>query len=209
MTGSGPAVSGAADPPGVTGSPGPPAGAADLLVSGSETAGRRWGRLVLAGALIMGAALAADSWQRDREADLLLDRAAAGSRAVDYADGRVLSTLRYSSPTILSARVEPRVRQSLRDLVRQEAAGQVARLRDQRAAAAEVLVLPWHGDERRAQQRWLAYLDARIAYVEEVAADFGALYRPHPELRTTLDAAGDAYRRLPDEQQRTEALFGS
>ncbi len=202
-------MSGAADIPDASRPPvaGPPA--PDLLVGGSESGGRRWRRLLLAGALAAGAAVAADSWQRDREADLLLDRAAAGRRAVDYADGRVLATLRYSSPAISSARVEPRVRQSLRDLVRQEAAGQVARIRDQRAAASQVLVLPWHGDERRAQQRWLAYLDARIAYVEEVAADFGALYRPHPQLRSTLDAAGEAYGRLADEPERTEAVFGS
>ena len=183
---------------------------ADLL--GSDDPPRRRGRglRLLAPAVLVVLSVLADRWQTDREVDALLDRAAAGTESVRYADGRVLGTVRYAAPAMLSPSVRPQVRASLRDLVRREAAGQVGDLRAERAAAADVLVLPWHGAQRTARDRWVEYLDARVAYLDGVAADFAELYREHPELEEARGRAGQAYRSAaPDETDRITELFGS
>ncbi len=185
-----------------------PDGPQDVLESGGGPRGRGGRLLLLVPAALLSAALLLDR-QGDREVSALLDRAETGAAAVEYADGRVAGLVRYAAPALLSAQVDARVRSGLEDLVRAEAAGQVDDLRAERDAAAAVRVLPWHGRQRAARDRWVDYLDARVAYLEAVAADFDELYRPHPELLRARAAAGRAYRAVaPDEGARLAAVLG-
>ena len=164
---------------------------------------------VLAAGALLAAGLLGDAQVREREVDALLARASSGLETVRYADGRVRGVLRYSGPALQSPQVRPEVRASLRDLVRGEAGGQVEALRAERRAAADIGVLPWHGPQREARAQWVAYLDVRVAYLESVAADFGALYRPHPELGQARDVAEQAYARAaPRRAGQVREVFG-
>lgn len=180
----------------------------DALRAGPERRPRGALAVLAAGALL-AAGLLGDAHVREREVDALLARAASGVESVQYADGRVRGVLRHAGPALQSPQVRPEVRDSLRDLVRREAGGQVEALRSERRAAADVRVLPWHGPQREARSRWLAYLDVRVAYLESVSADFGALYRPHPELGQARDGAEQAYARAaPRRAGQVREVFG-
>ena len=115
--------------------------------------------------------------------------------------------MRYFSPALVSPSVEQRVRDSLQGIVREEAAGQVAVVRGHRDAAAAVRVLPWHGAEREAQDRWVAYLDARIAFLEQVSGEFRRLFQPRPEQEAALAEAREAFTRAGAAGTRTAAVF--
>ena len=144
--------------------------------------------LVLAALLLGG-----DRVLLSREVDHVLERAASGRARLAYADGRVTAAVRYSSPALVSPQVAPRVRESLQDLVRQAAAERVGDVRRERQAAAGVRVLPWHTAQREARDRWVAYLDARLARLQAIAADFDALYAVDRLAEQRLAAAREAY----------------
>lgn len=151
-------------------------------------------RLLLA--VLAGLALAAavaDQQVRAAEFDALLAQARAGQSAVSYADRRIGATVQYASPVLGSSDTLPRVRASLETIVEAEAGRQAEALHDQAAASAATRVLPWHGAQRKARHAYTAYLAAKAAYLQSVAADFDALYGRPPELAARLAAAASAY----------------
>ncbi len=167
---------------------------ADLLASGSQRRPHRGLRVAVAAVVALALlAVLADRWQRGREVDALVARAAAGQQAVRYADGRVRAAQQYAAPALGGAGVPAGVRTSLEQVVRGAAGDRVADLRDQRAATAGVAVLPWHAQQRRARQAYVGYLDLRAAYLAGIAADLDVLYEPHPELLAALERARSAY----------------
>ena len=186
------------------------AGLPDVLAAGPERLPRR-GLLVALLALLVLAVLllGSDRLLLQREMDALVTRAEQGRGSVTYADGRITAVLRYAGPTLGSADVSQRVRTSLQDLVREAAAERVADVLAERDAAAALRVLPWHREQREARDRLLADLEARLARLAFVAADFSSLYvrdlvgeQARGEARQALLAA------VPGEQARITAAFG-
>lgn len=133
-----------------------------------------------------------DQRSRNRKSDALLALVTQGQATVRYSDSRVQALVQYTSPTLLSARAPERVRASLRQVVQQGAAGQLAPLRARRDAVARLEVTHRHGDLRRARAAYLTYLDQRISYLQAVSLDLRTLYRPQPANRQLLVAARDA-----------------
>lgn len=176
----------------------------DVLVSGSERPPRS--RRTLVGlvllALLATGVVVADDAVRRSEAAALVRRAAAAQDAVRYADGRVAATTHYTLPLLVSAAQPTQVRAGLARLVEREAAAQVAPVQRERAAVAEVRVLPWHGAQRRAQRALLAYLDARVQHLRAAAADVRVLFRSDPALAERLDQARAALLAASDDANR-------
>lgn len=173
-----------------------------------DRARRRWPTVVAVAALVLGlGGVRADAALAEREVDELLARVDAGLSTVAYTERRIQGIVRYFSPALVSPGVEAGVRDSLQGIVREEAGGQVAAVQRHREAAVAVRVLPWHTAERRARDRWVAYLDARIAYLEAVSARFRRLYQPRPEQEAALAAAREAFEDAPAAGPRTAAVF--
>lgn len=184
------------------------ASAVDVLSSGSERspAGPVRRRLVAAALVLVAlAGLAMDRSVRQAEFEALLAQATAGQAAIAYADRRLGATVQYASPVLGSAQTSPAVRKSLQGLVQREAAEQAAVLRRLRDATEALRTWPWHERQRRAQQAYAFHLDARVAYLEAVAADFHVLYGRPPELALRQTAAARAYDRAA--LQRSDALL--
>lgn len=181
----------------------------DVLVGAEpDRVRRRWPALLVAAALVLGlGGVRADAALAEREVDELLARVDAGLSTVAYTERRIQGIVRYFSPAVVSPRVEARVRDSLQGIVREEAGGQVAAVQRQRDAALAVRVLPWHTAHRRARDRWVAYLDERIAYLQEVSAQFRRLYQPRPEQERALAAAREAFEDAAAAGPRATAVF--
>jgi hypothetical protein len=128
---------------------------------------------------------------------------AAAQSQIAYSNGRIAATVEYAGPLLFAAFLQSNVRNGLQQLVADEAAGQVDDMVRQRARAAHLSVLPWHGERRRARAALLHYLDGRVSYLRAVARDSNLLYSENPELRAlferlraTLRAAAGAGRRV-------------
>lgn len=182
---------------------------ADVLAGAApDRARRRWPVVVVATSLALGiGGVRADAALAEREVDELLGRVGAGLSTVAYTERRVQGIVRYFSPAVVSPGVEARVRDSLQGIVREEAAGQVAAVQRHRAAAVQVRLLPWHTAERRARDRWVAYLDACIAYLEAVSRQFRRLYQPRPEQEVALAAAREAFEDASAAGSRAAVVF--
>lgn len=139
----------------------------ETISHGSSRAPARWRRLALALVVALGLGLVlVDDHQRGRETDALLDRVEAGQAAVTYADRRVAAMRQYLGPLLTSGGTTEPVRASMRELLF-DAGEQVAeRVRAERAAVAEIAILPWHHEQLEAQADYLAYLDARAAFLD-------------------------------------------
>lgn len=172
-----------------------PAGVSELLAAGDDRAPRtrRWVWLVAALAVVAALVAWADGAQRGREFEAVVDRTAQGAQLARWADGLVGSTVQYASPLLISTRVPADVRAGLGDLVSQSAGRGAADLRQARTALAETTVLPWHSALRQARDAAVAYLDARLAFLDAVAADHAAL-GTRRDFTATYDAAVDALR---------------
>lgn len=167
--------------------------AADVLAGGEPDArsrARKRRAAALVGLVVLALGLVAgDRWQRHREFDAIADRTAAGRGSVGYASARVSGMLRYTSPLLTSNAATPELRRSLQEIVQGAAGGQVADVTVDRDRTARTPVLPWHGAQRTARERCVAYLDGRLGYLTAVAADFDALYRTQSGSREQLEAA--------------------
>ena len=141
-----------------------------------------------------------------READALLDRAVAAQGTVAYSNRRVAATVDYTRPQLFGPSVPARVRAGLKQLIADSARSQVASLRTERSSAAAVHVVGWHHQDVDARAALVRYLDARVAYLQSVAADPDVLYVEHPDLERLLDAARAAYRLIAP-SARVDAVF--
>ena len=162
----------------------------EVLSYGGTRPARRGVRVTIAALAVLMVLLAgSDQWLRHREFLTLLTGVESGQSAVTYADGRVRSMVQYTYPLVISIRTSPEVREGLRRLVQDAAAERVPALRERRNAVARLSILPWHTAQRRALTAYVAYLDARVAYLEAIADRFGQLFVAHPELQRRMAVA--------------------
>jgi hypothetical protein len=93
--------------------------------------------------------------------------------------------------------------------VQDSARAQVTAVRRERAAAAGVRILPWHDDARHARTRLVAYLDARLRYLQVAAENADVLFDPHPDLESAMARTRAAFLRAASTRldRRVEAVF--
>ena len=168
----------------------------ELLEHGPEPSRQRARlRLALAGAVLGVIAIAAFAWVADgrwrahAQADLALAFDETLS-VVETAERRVQSVTEYARPARDRADVDPAIRESLDDLVREAAADSAADIAAQRGRLDDVRLLPWHADLRLARDQAGAWLDMRASGIVSLAATGRAVYAP----REQLDAAREALR---------------
>lgn len=153
---------------------------------------RRWWPAALVVALVIvttAVAIGTDQRGRAREFSALLAQVTRTQASITYSQGQIQAMVGYTSPQLTSARAPASVRAGLRQIVQKAAADRVAPLRTRRAAVADLPVGRWHGRQRRARDAYLAYVDQRLGFVQAVAADLGALYRPDPLAQPVQAAA--------------------
>lgn len=163
----------------------------ETLEQGTESRGQRWRPhpvlLGLAAAVTIGigAAWFIDArWQDTATADLTLafDETLT---AIEIAERRVQSVTEYARPARDRVDVDPSVRESLDELVRDAAADSAADIATQRDRVDAVRLLPWHTDLRTARDQAGAWLDLRASGIVSLADTGRATYPP----RDQLDAA--------------------
>jgi hypothetical protein len=164
------------------GAPHSPAGPGSL--TGGGAASRRWWPAALVVVLVIvsaAVAIGADQRSRAREFSALLVQVTRAQTSITYSQGRIQSMVGYTSPQLTSARAPERVRAGLRKIVQDAAADRVGPLRTRRAAVAGLPVHGWHHEQRHARDAYLDHVDQQLGFVQAVAADLRALYRPDPQ----------------------------
>jgi hypothetical protein len=141
----------------------------DVLAGEPSRARRRWPL----GVLVVLLALAligkwADGQQRHHEFTALLAKTADAQATAIDAQRKVLSTRVYTMPLLVSSS-SATVRSGLAQLIDDAAAKGRTELQKSRNAIASLAVLPWHHAMRAARRADLAYVDQRIADLDEVA----------------------------------------
>jgi hypothetical protein len=127
---------------------------------------------------------------------------AAAQSQIGYSDRRITATVDYTRPLLFSASLQPEVRRGLQQLVADSAAAQVNGMVQQRARAAQVSVLPWHRDRRRAKAALVRYLDGRVTYLRAIGRDSNLLYMDHPELLALFEQTYNAFQTAGGTGQR-------
>jgi hypothetical protein len=153
-------------------------------------------------------AYAADTAQRNREADQLVERVVQAQEQIAYSDRRVAATVDYVRPQLFGPTVPQAVRTGLGQLIGQAAAGQVGAIRAQRRATNGVPVLSWHSDARKARAALARYLEARARYLLSVVANPLSVSDEHPELVRLLAATRAAYAPLASPERLDAAFAG-
>jgi hypothetical protein len=117
--------------------------------------------------------------------------------AIDIAERRVQSVIEYARPARERFDVDPDVRASLDQLVRETAADAEADIAVSRENFDAVSLSPWHSDLREARERARTWLDLRAAGITSLVRTGRATYPPREELdeaRASLRAAWSALR---------------
>jgi len=144
-------------------------GGADVIAGGRERPPRRWRRIVVVGLVVVGLVGAwGDHQQRTHELRQLRAAAAEAQAVADDATRKVLGTRQYTMPLLVTSS-SATVRIGLEHLIDDSAATQAERVRDARAAVAEVAVLPWHRELLDTRRAMLAAVDRRVAALDLVA----------------------------------------
>lgn len=145
----------------------------------------------LTAALIVGAlAWILDArWREASTADLAMafDETVT---AIEIAERRVQSVMEYARPARDRLDVDPDVRASLDELVRETAVDASADIAGSRDQLGAVRVFPWHADLRQARDRAEIWLDLRAAGITSLVETGRATYPP----REDIDAARESLR---------------
>ena len=110
--------------------------------------------------------------------------------AIEIAERRVQSVMEYARPARERADVDPAVRASLDELVRETAVDADADIAIPRDRLDGITLPPWHGDLRVAQERAALWLDLRAAGITSLVETGRATYPPREE----IDAARESLR---------------
>ena len=129
--------------------------------------------------LVLVAAGVEDRQAHAAEGDAVERCAAATAEARALADRRVSSMASYVRPA-LNGSYTPEVRAGLSRLVADAARDAAPLLGAARVTCARVGVRPWHGDLRGRVDACLQTLDARRAWLEQVAGDGTLAFRSAP-----------------------------
>ncbi|MCW2601082.1 MAG: hypothetical protein JWM02_2911 [Frankiales bacterium] len=162
------------------------------------------------GTVLLVGAFGLDRWQERRELGALLRCVTSAQADIVYSEGKILATVHYTSPQLTRESTPPAVRSSLQELVKATARAAGPVLRTRRAECARETVVPWHDAQQNARTSYLAYLDARVAYLDALGADVGELFESQPAMDRRLVAARAAVlAAVPASRTgRTRALFG-
>ena len=162
----------------------------DQLSGGRDRSHRRVGRRTLVAASLVVVALAgADRWQLARERAALVSCVEQGQGEVVYADRRIAATTQYASPALTGTQTPPGVRRSLRQIVQRVAGDAVAPTVAAAAACRRPLVLPWHGVQRSARDRYATYLSGEADRLRSGSRDLDALSAPPASLELSQRSA--------------------
>lgn len=181
----------------------------DTLSQGEDRRPRRWPRVAVALVATLGAGLLVlDDHRRGTEMARLLDAVESSQATVAFADRRVSAMRQYLGPVFTSG--DEDLYESLNELLAGAGRTAAVEVDRRRGAVAAVDVLPWHDDQEEAQQSYLAYLDARVTWLESVGRRDGrAGERRDAVARTWSDAAAALVRAVPpDARERLDALPG-
>lgn len=152
-------------------------------------------RWALAGGLVAVVVIGVVGWAVDTRwrATATADLALAFDEtvtAIEVAERRVQSVMEYARPARDRVDVDPAVRASLDDLVRETALDASADIAVPREQLGAIAVSPWHADLREARDRAQIWLDLRAAGITSLVETGRATYPPREE----IDAARESLR---------------
>lgn len=113
--------------------------------------------------------------------------------AIEIAERRVQSVMEYARPARERLEVDPDVRASLDELVRDTAADAEADIAVKRDQLDAVSIPPWHADLREARERARTWLDLRAAGITSLVQTGRATYPPREELDEARASLRDAW----------------
>jgi hypothetical protein len=149
--------------------------------------------LLAASIALAGAGWLIDArWQDTATADLTLafDETLT---SIEIAERRVQSVTEYARPARDRVDVDPSVRESLDELVRDAAADSAADIATQRDRIDAVRLLPWHTDLQTARDQAGAWLDLRASGIVSLADTGRATYPPRDQLDAARSELRDAW----------------
>ena len=155
---------------------------------GRAALSRRGGRILGAVASALVVAGGVDAVVRQHEKDGVADCAQAAAVAVDEADRKQSFMADYLAPAFYSVPAEGG-RETFYDLMATEVSETVPLLERAQRVCAGTDVLPWHASLRERAAAYGDYLDARIAWAHEVAADGRLFYRDDEGLAALREQA--------------------
>jgi hypothetical protein len=145
----------------------------------------------LAGAVIIGVlGWIGDARWREAATDDLAMAFDETLSSIEIAERRVQSVMEYARPARERADVDPAVRASLDDLVRETAIDARADIAIRRQEVAAVTIPPWHAKLLEARERAEEWLDLRAAGISSLVETGRATYPPREE----IDAARESLR---------------
>jgi hypothetical protein len=153
----------------------------------------------------------ADRLERGHEFDALTDTIDSSQQSVSFAVQQLVSTRNYTMPLLVTSS-SATVRAGLAKLIDEAAQKRVVDLETQRHRVDSVAILPWHSAERRARADYVAYLDARIAAMQSMAAGNGQATDEETvftALQQTAALALDSAAHSGAEAGRAATLFSS
>jgi hypothetical protein len=134
-------------------------------------------------------------WRANATADLVLAFDETLS-AVEIAERRVQSVMEYTRPARDRVDVDPDVRTSLDDLVRETAIEEAAGIADARARIDSITILPWHDELISAREEANTWLALRATGITSLAEQGRAVYPPQGELDDARAALVGAFSAL-------------
>jgi hypothetical protein len=174
----------------------------ESIEQGREQRAMRPGvRLALIGAIVAVLALGALAWVLDtqwraRTADELTRAFDETVTAIESGERRVSSMMEYARPARDRLDVDPDVRTSLDDLVRETAIEEAAGIADARARIDSITILPWHDELINAREEADTWLALRATGITSLAEQGRAVYPPQGELDDARAALVGAFSAL-------------
>lgn len=153
--------------------------------------------LAVVAALGLGAVgwLAETRWRTDATADLArsFDESVT---AIEIAERRVQSVIEYARPARERSDVDPEVRASLDDLVRETAVDASADIAAERARLDAIAIAPWQQDLHTAREQAATWLDLRAAGITSLVETGTAIYPPREEIDAARESLRVAWERV-------------
>lgn len=158
-------------------------------------------RLALIGGMVAVVALGASAWVvdtewRERTADELTRAFDETVTAIESGERRVSSMMEYARPARDRVDVDPDVRTSLDDLVRETAMEEATSIAAARARMDAITIPPWHDELLSAREDADTWLALRATGITSLAEQGRAVYPPQGELDDARAALVGAFSAL-------------
>ena len=174
----------------------------ESLEQGSEHRAMRPGvRAALIAGVVAVMVLGALAWVldtrwRERTADELTRAFDETVTAIESGERRVSSMMEYARPARDRVDVDPAVRTSLDDLVRETAVEEATGIAEARARMDAITILPWHDELLSAREEADTWLALRATGITSLAEQGRAVYPPQGELDDARAALVGAFSAL-------------